>query len=752
MKQKMKKAAVLLTALCVLVTGLLSGTGLFGSRNALAGEVTDGSAGELVPRATFTNAENDAPDLYVTKHVVSAAEGYDIPDISFAFVLKLGGKLAGNTEYRLYSKAGEELFHMSGSNKIPWKTDRNGTFSLKAGQTAKFEYVGSGISYEVRELSLSEGFTQLAPGGGLPAVGTIPPKGTRVEFTNQYLPTGEEEKTTSLVVRKSVSFPEGFAAPETPDFTFQLTLDGKKYSGETYTIRDTDTGDILGTGVTGTGTEEGCFTLKGGQSAVFAQIPTGVDYRVEELETPASAGWRVTGSSVQEGATISPETQAAFHNASASFAVTKRLEDNSQPDVGFTFLLTKADRSVWAGAQYLLYGPEGKPVESAGGGTQPGESAGDGAQTGADAGNGAYVTDAAGQFVLKPGQTAVFLGIEPGTVYNVSEKGRPDYIQVLPNSPEGYTDKAVSDAVEVLPFINRPAPKTRLLTVTKLVENTEGQAAFAKDTFTFVLTKKTGEGFAPAAGAVYSIQAGTAVETYRTDEKGQFSIHAEETARFEGLPAGEYAAEEMNLSPEYEEKKTDQDGAPYVHQGILGEEPLGFTFVNSYKQKAVDLYLCKKDRKSEAPLSGAEFMLYRDEAFLNPVSPAPYVTDNEGRIVIGDLPAGFYYLKETKAPKGYQLLTGPITLEIRREGKEIQVKVDGKEYAPEEQGDTAGQIYVEADKAAGKENVHITIYNSKNFLLPRTGGAGSPLALLAAAGLALLSLWFVRKVFRKEEA
>ena len=79
------------------------------------------------------------------------------------------------------------------------------------------------------------------------------------------------------------------------------------------------------------------------------------------------------------------------------------MEDNSTPDVSFTFLLTKGDKSVWAEAPYLLYRTNGEPVLDE-----------EGVQV-------SGVTDENGQFRLKPGQTAVFTGIRPGTVYNVSE-------------------------------------------------------------------------------------------------------------------------------------------------------------------------------------------------------------------------------------------------------------------------------------------------------------------------------------------
>ena len=59
---------------------------------------------------------------------------------------------------RVFDEAGTEIFRYADGesteakpNKIPYQTDRSGTFTLAPGQTAKFEYVGTGTAYEVTE-------------------------------------------------------------------------------------------------------------------------------------------------------------------------------------------------------------------------------------------------------------------------------------------------------------------------------------------------------------------------------------------------------------------------------------------------------------------------------------------------------------------------------------------------------------------------------------------------------------------------
>lgn len=707
MKNLMKKIIPFLASLC-----LLAGTALPVWAIGSAGDDAPGS--EPTPRVIFENAQNETPDLFVTKEIESLSEGYEVPeDLSFTFILRLDGELVNRMEYRLYDASGTEVFDKdTNGNNVPWKTDRSGTFSLKPGQTAKFEYVGTGVAYEVTEVP-SEGWVQTRPAGGAAAVGTVGAQGAWAAFTNT---TGGGGETTRMVVQKTISFPEGYEAPETPDFPFLLEIDGKPYSRESYTIRDLESGLEIGTGTTD---GEGRFTLKGGQAAEFSEVPQDVDYRIaEEVDAEGLEEWRCTGEAVREGTTgTGGAVLENFNNASASFAVSKRMEDGSIPEDAFTFLLTHEDRSVWEGADYLLYTTGGEPVTD-----------GQGIQvTGA--------TDENGNFTLQAGQTALFTGIPAGTVYNVSETADPDYIQTLPLSVEGYTDKTVTDAVEVLPFVNKEAPAS--LSVTKVIKNLDGEAPLEQKEFTFVLRYQENKGYQPVAGAVYSIESGTSQNTYRTDGEGQFTLKANETARFTGLLPGYYQVEELDPGYEYEAKEA-------ILEGTLGESGsnVSFTFTNQYTAKLFDLYLTKEDRDKGEVLSGAEFMLYRDELEQNPVQADPYITGSDGKITVQNLKTGTYYLVETKAPQGYQLLANPVKLDVTWEGSVMRVTVDGNSVTSQEEDD---QIHI-VQNTGSNDEVHVKIYNSRNFTLPLTGGSAWIFggALLALAALIFI-LWRMGK-------
>lgn len=118
--------------------------------------------------------------------------------------------------------------------------------------------------------------------------------------------------------------------------------------------------------------------------------------------------------------------------------------------------------------------------------------------------------------------------------------------------------------------------------------------------------------------------------------------------------------------------------------------------------------------EGEELLSGAEFALYYDQACQNPVykkdgtTQVTLKTDNGKASTDEDtlLEPGTYYLKETAAPSGYQIVTNPIEIEVTTEG--------GTFYIPN----------VASTKHEGIE-------------LPTTGGMGT--VALTAAGVVIVA-------------
>lgn len=366
---------------------------------------------------------------------------------------------------------------------------------------------------QTRQMSLKKGgYRKVSPSGGTTGERIMPFNGASVEFVNAYGTNGD------MVISKTVAFPAYWKVPETEEFLFQILIDEEPYKAEEFTAANTVTGEQY----TGRTSAEGCFVLRGGWTATFENVPDHMDYRIRELQEVTAGvslgtalaadgqtekdvfwpgGWWAAGATEQYGSTP-PGTQIDFINSRFSFVVTKRLEDNSKPDVNFNFRLTDAQNNGMGNQTYFLYKSSGSPVDindlpeadrakytyaviadsSAEGGTrklQTNETQPRNILQG--------TTGADGSFTLKAGQAAVFTSVRPGTSYKVVETGTAGYTQVLPETTETYSVDS-SGSVRILDFTNKGVERgTGTMTVLKTVENVGGEGALEKETFHFLL-------------------------------------------------------------------------------------------------------------------------------------------------------------------------------------------------------------------------------------------------------------------------
>ena len=119
-----------------------------------------------------------------------------------------------------------------------------------------------------------------------------------------------------------------------------------------------------------------------------------------------------------------------------------------------------------------------------------------------------------------------------------------------------------------------------------------------------------------------------------------------------------------------------------------------------------------------------------------------FVTDAEGRFVLGGLDQGTYYLEEIQAPVGYYLLKAPIELVITAEyDMAMGVKVLKANM------DATGEV---ASATPSDGVVAVTVENSAVPQLPSTGGRGTQILyliggiLVLAAGGALIVKRYIK--------
>lgn len=159
---------------------------------------------------------------------------------------------------------------------------------------------------------------------------------------------------------------------------------------------------------------------------------------------------------------------------------------------------------------------------------------------------------------------------------------------------------------------------------------------------------------------------------------------------------------------------------------------------------AIDVTKVEEDGKT--PLAGAEFQLLKDdqktEMTFVKMSDGKYrlakeedtnttttlVVDSEGKLDLEGMATETYYLKETKAPDGYELLDELI---------KVVIKDDDENGIVDDAGD-------KLDKSVNTNIVYKTVVNRKPPIMPITGGIGTVIfsivgIVLVAGGIMLIT-------------
>ena len=158
------------------------------------------------------------------------------------------------------------------------------------------------------------------------------------------------------------------------------------------------------------------------------------------------------------------------------------------------------------------------------------------------------------------------------------------------------------------------------------------------------------------------------------------------------------------------------------------------TYTNKTLTKQVEILKTSQDGSS--PLSGAVFSLYTASGYAADPKQAAKVdltSDENGKIDLGKLACGEYYLVETTAPAGYILLEKPVKITVSASGV-IYNQSDSHLSSSQE-----GVIH-----QSETDPYTLTVTNNAGFELPSTGGPGTTLyyllgtMLIVVAGFMLL--------------
>ncbi len=162
------------------------------------------------------------------------------------------------------------------------------------------------------------------------------------------------------------------------------------------------------------------------------------------------------------------------------------------------------------------------------------------------------------------------------------------------------------------------------------------------------------------------------------------------------------------------------------------------------------LKLRKVDQGTGLPVGGAEFLLSREDGTYLTGEETPLwtkaegeartlVTHEDGTFTVEGLPPGSYYLTETKAPNGYELLGAPVRIVVTAEyallGNGVR-EVTG--FAVQCEG---GQVC--SDTGTPWDLVEIRVENAYGTVLPATGGMGTAIYYLFGMVVLFVAALFV---------
>jgi LPXTG-motif cell wall-anchored protein len=170
------------------------------------------------------------------------------------------------------------------------------------------------------------------------------------------------------------------------------------------------------------------------------------------------------------------------------------------------------------------------------------------------------------------------------------------------------------------------------------------------------------------------------------------------------------------------------------------------TLYAQWEKSLHGLNLYKEDMETSEPLEGAEFSLYKKEndMFLLVES---FTTDVDEPVTYPGLETDtLYKLVEERPPNGYAVITKDIFFRLRVEGNSVSLVFCDAEGNP-----TSAPNGVFGSYNNGNHQLTMNVKNLRGYVLPSTGGMGTPIYILCGLILVLAPLVYGLSLRRKHE-